>query len=260
LKPEHKKQTVELYDFLYRDTARIASYYAQLFKGNLTSSEKTNSETGSAETRVSASLKIVEGSQNATSQFNTSLKEISDPHDMRTVDVLSTLRSSAVDLAAAQQNDVVLVHGTLLLVDGLMVKLADSYFDTAIAAEKAKPRLKQDAQQIQNLKMVRVLMQKIDFPSAFLLKADNGSTVCGTLKNDGLGEPISTYYVKHGAAGMPDVFIIGLKEASSLSIKFDGISDFLSASQSIAKALSDSIFEPNAIRLTPISMFRRIVA
>jgi len=38
---EAEEQTGALYDFLYRDSNRIASYYAQLFGGRLSSFEET---------------------------------------------------------------------------------------------------------------------------------------------------------------------------------------------------------------------------
>ena len=41
---EQIEQADELYDFLYKDANRIASYYAQIFKGRLSSLEKTATE------------------------------------------------------------------------------------------------------------------------------------------------------------------------------------------------------------------------
>ena len=41
---EQDEQAVELYDFLYKDAGRIASYYAQIFSGRLSSLEETDSE------------------------------------------------------------------------------------------------------------------------------------------------------------------------------------------------------------------------
>lgn len=41
---ERDAQTDVLYDFLYRDSSRITSYYAQIFGGHLTTVQDTESE------------------------------------------------------------------------------------------------------------------------------------------------------------------------------------------------------------------------
>ena len=40
---EQDAQTDVLYDFLYRDSSRITSYYAQIFGGHLTTVQNTES-------------------------------------------------------------------------------------------------------------------------------------------------------------------------------------------------------------------------
>ena len=42
---EQEEEVVTLYDFLYRDLSRIASYYAQIFHGRLSGLEETDGET-----------------------------------------------------------------------------------------------------------------------------------------------------------------------------------------------------------------------
>jgi hypothetical protein len=47
----------ELYDFLYRDPERIASYYAQLWNGRLLSVEESVSENERLEAAIQGSIK-----------------------------------------------------------------------------------------------------------------------------------------------------------------------------------------------------------
>ncbi|MFN2456405.1 MAG: hypothetical protein ABR577_19595, partial [Pyrinomonadaceae bacterium] len=58
---ESEEQTGALYDFLYRDSNRIASYYAQVFGGRLSSVEEIDTTRDIIDTTGHATVGVVGG-------------------------------------------------------------------------------------------------------------------------------------------------------------------------------------------------------
>lgn len=81
--------------------------------------------------------------------------------------------------------------------------------------------------------------------------------MAGTIKESGMEEPISSYYFKHGTAGLADVYLVGIKETPTLSFSLPN-TQLMGAGQQAAQALSDLVFPPEAIRVTPIALFREL--
>ena len=50
-----------MYDFLYRDAGRMASYYAQIFSGRLSSLEQTDSERTSEDKGAKLNIQVASG-------------------------------------------------------------------------------------------------------------------------------------------------------------------------------------------------------
>lgn len=88
---ESDAQPGELYDFLYRDSSRINSYYAQMFGGLLSSLEQGVSKRSSVDSTVKANVAVVSGDVKSTRENQESDKRSVVPHDLTTTDVLSAL-------------------------------------------------------------------------------------------------------------------------------------------------------------------------
>jgi hypothetical protein len=89
---DHEEQPDALYDFLYRDSSRITSYYAQLFGGHLTSHEVTEGERDGSSKVLKPGLKYSEIGVSADFSTNketqSSSKRVVNPHDLITTEVL----------------------------------------------------------------------------------------------------------------------------------------------------------------------------
>lgn len=108
---EPNGQPGALYDFLYRDAGRIASYYAQLFKGRLTQLEETDSDRSEKEQRAKLSAYVASGYVNSKDEILSTSKRVVDPHDLIATDVLSDLISEGrvnSDISTA-------THGSLVI-------------------------------------------------------------------------------------------------------------------------------------------------
>lgn len=256
---EQDEQAVALYDFLYRDVSRIASYYAQIFSGRLTQLEETNSERDTKDQGAKLSVHVVSGDVKASSEIQSSTKRIIDPHDLITTDVLSYLISKgriASNVATAPHGALVLANGTLLFIDKYMLEMATVALDIA-AKSRPKPKTQQERNEARGTEILKSFLSRVSFPSAFLLRAKEGFQVAGTIKDEGMEEPISSYYFKHGTSGLLDVYIIGIKEVSSVSFTLPD-SQLLGAGQQAAQALTDLMFPDDAIMVTPIAFFRKL--
>jgi hypothetical protein len=257
---ELEGQPVGLYDFLYRDSNRITSYYAQIFGGQLSSIETSDSERSSLDTGFKGNMHIISGEQRTGSQVETGSKRIVDPHDIITTDVLSSLQEGGrlnSDLAGAPHGSLVIAHGTILFVDKILGEVGSVAVDVSIRQEQSKPHSKQDKAAIAAQRIAQQFLTKVQIPSTFLLRNSDGILVGGTIKEAGMEEPISTYYFKHGTSGLADVHVICIKEIPSTSFALPN-TQLVGAGQIFAQALSDLLFPPGAIRVTPIAIFRKL--
>lgn len=258
---EQEEQAGALYDYIYRDTNRLNSYYAQLLGGRLATSEQTLTAQESEEKAYKGNFKVAEVDTRTSKQNLESTKSILDPHDLAVNDVLNTLLESGYldgDLVNAPDGKLVIVEGCLSFIDKTILQFADMGFGMVIETEKAKPRKLVDDSAIKLWQTLQKIASKLELPSSFLLQTQDGSQVCGTIKDSGLEEPIYSYYFKHGFNGLPKVCVIGIKEeAISPSMNISG-TPLLVAGKQIAQALSNVLFPPAAKRLTPLAMFRKI--
>jgi hypothetical protein len=253
---EPEETQAELYDFLYRDAGRLASYYAQLFSGRLTSLEETDTIRDAADKGGKLSLHVISGDVKSTQENTQSQKRIIDPHDLITTDVLVNLVEGgriSRDLPGAKHGSLVMAEGTLTFADSFMLEMAVSSLDTLLG----KPKTQEERQSQAGLKWLKATLQKIEFPSAFILRTPEGHAVAGTVKNEGMEEPISTYYFRHGADGLPGVFAVGIKEVASESSELTG-PHILAATAQAARALRTVFFPAEAVMITPLAMFRKL--
>ncbi len=257
---EPDEQPAALYDFLYKDSNRIASYYAQLFGGRLSSLESSDVQRQETGRDARLDLPLVSGEITTTKEIQSEAKRIVDPHDVITTDVLSRLSTEGYlcsDIAEAAHASPVIVHGTVVFVDRHIVELAALAFDLLISEEGKKPKAQQDRSSVQFLRLLKNYLTTLPVPSAFMLVTKEGHQVVGTIKDEGMEEPISSYYFKHGTAGLADVYAIGIKETASPSVTLPD-TQLIGAGQQAAQALSDMLFPPEAFRITPVALFRRI--
>lgn len=249
-----------LYDFLYRDSSRIASYYAQIFTGLLTTLEETESERDTKDKGAKLNLQLASGDVKSGQENTRSQKRVIDPHDLLTTDVLSSLRSGGrfnEDIVGAPHGTLVLAQGTLVLVDRSMLQLAVVILEAEAANKMRAAKTPAQRAEAQTLKQIIPFMSKIDLPSGFVLRISDGLDIAGTLKDSGMEEPISTYYFKHGTAGLSSVYLVGIKETPNYSFVLPS-QQIMGASQAAAEALRNMMFPPGSTMVTPIALFREI--
>lgn len=179
---------------------------------------------------------------------------------MVTTDLLARLIQDgrvAKDIAKARPGSLVMAQGTILFVDRNILELAEPMFEAAIKQEKSKPQKTRDKAFIENFQLIGAFMSKIRLPAAFWLRVDDAVQIAGTIKELGLDEPISAFYFKYGQDGIADVYVLGVKEHQT-TLQSHPSTQFMATSQQLAEALKTLLFPPEALRVTPVAIFRKI--
>src|SRR5689334_8089391 len=257
---EQDAQTDVLYDFLYRDSSRITSYYAQIFGGKLTSLENTDTDSSTRDTGGKMDLGLLGGDLKSGKETSQSQTRTIDPHDLIATDVLVQLSSDNrlnINVSNAAHGSLVLTTGTLLLIGKTLLWCAAVVLESE--AKEAANKARSDAEKASARAQQRIIsmMRALILPSGFLLRTSDGLDVVGTLKEDGMEEPISPYYFKHGLAGLASVHLIGIKEEPSHAVSLPP-EKMIGMGQAFAKALQGLVFPSGAITVTPIALFREI--
>jgi hypothetical protein len=74
-------QPTEIYDFLYGDSDRIASYYAQIWNGRLLWVEESSTESQRTEESTKANAQLLSVESKAVSDYQLQNKRSIDMHD-----------------------------------------------------------------------------------------------------------------------------------------------------------------------------------
>jgi len=249
-----------LYDFLYKDIGRIASYYAQVFRGRLIGQEESSSDRDVQETVLKGNVAVAAGEFKSVDDIQAVTRRTIDPHDVITTDILTSLvegRFVTHDINEATHGTLVLAQGTLVFIERSMLELAAMSIDMAMQSQSGRGGSSQDRISRQTLKFIKDFLSKLVLPSAFVLRMPSGVQIAGTIKDAGMEEPISSYYFKHGAAGLAEVYMIGIKEVPSEAFSLPQ-TQLIGAGQQAAQALSNFLFPPEAIRVTPLALFRKL--
>ena len=251
---EENELPVELYDFLYKDAERIASYYAQLFQGKLLSTERTTSDKATKDRSGKLNTGVLAGDVRSTEETQETFKQVLDPHDTAVNDVLAYFRENGFlleDVENAPPGSLILAKGVLNFADGIMLRAVIS---NLTSLPPTMMGIDDNPDSTVLLALVGSMFSELSLPSVFLLETQD-TTITGTLKSSGLQEPVSSYYFKQGSSGLADVYLIGIKDhivPAGLSAR----SDLFGATQQIAEGLSNMILPQDALRVLPLAMFR----
>jgi len=241
---------VAVYDFLYRDRSRIDSFYAQIFGGRFLSLEKTQSVRKQREWKVRATIKVLSAERQGPTEISESSKEVIDPHDAATIDVLQWLSENDFivdDVEEAKQGHLVKLCGSLLLVDRLLAVATAKSLLSNIPGGKSGRGMKTGAE----------LFAQYPMPSMFTLRADSQSLYAGTLTDEGIEHVMRSHTWKFGQESMNDVHLIGILESAGQQEQA-GVAT-LDPVLNVVQTLH-AWFPPSAVRVTPIVMYRRLIS
>lgn len=251
-----EEQAAELYDFLYRDSNRLTSYYSQIFQGKLSSLEELDSDTQKVTNKGKLNIQVASGELEKTDEVLTSSKRIIDPHDLIATDVLSYLVSDQyihTDYLNAPNGSIVLIKGTLLFIDKNLIASTASIFTSMVENKMVEV---DDPNVAIGVEVLKSMLRDVPFPPLYVLETEEGIVATGTVKELGMEEPVSTHYFKYGNSGLPDVYLIGLKEIA-IEPQPSSVSEFMNGMQMVTQMLTTLLFPVTSIKTTPLALFRK---
>jgi hypothetical protein len=249
-----------LYDFLGKDIGRIASYCSQVFRGRLTGIEEASLDRDVRETLLKDTVAVASGEFKSIDDIQSTTRRTIDPHDVISTDILTSLveeRFVATNVNEAAYGTLVLAQDTLVFIERSMLELAAMTFDFAMQSQPRRGQSAQDKQSRQLIRFIKEFVSKLALPSAFALRLSSGEQIVGTIKDSGMEEPIASYYFKYGTSGLAGVYVIGIKEIPSGTFSLPN-TQLIGAGQQAAQALSELLFPSDAIRVTPLALFRKL--
>ena len=212
------------------------------------------------ETLLKGNVAVASGEFKSVGDIQSTTRRSIDPHDVITTDILASLMESRFitqNINEAPHGTLVIAQGTIVFIERSMLELAALSMDMAMQNPAGRGSAPQDRTNRQILKFVKEFLSKLVLPSAFVIRMPSGLQIAGTIKDAGMEEPISSYYFKHGAAGLAEVYIIGIKEIPSEAFSLPQ-AQLIGAGQQAAQILSNLLFPSEAIRVTPLALFRKL--
>lgn len=253
-----------LYDFLYRDPVRVASYYAQLFGGHLMAQENTSQKRTTTDKSGGLMAGIAKGDYRSSQEGTDGTKDTIAPHDTIVCDLLVRMaeQGRVGEAATARPGSIVRATGTLSLVDGSGIRAAMAGVTAMLSAQQ--PRVNREHRRAKgnnnpppnesDIAPGIAGLSQLTFPSLFLLQSSE-LMYYGTVKDVGLDEPVIAFLFKHGEQGLPGVTVLGVKEGSE---PFPSFSDesLLGPSRSIMGTVSRMMIPPDGTAITPLVIYR----
>src|SRR5262249_7262898 len=136
---EPENQTEELYDYLYRDSNRVASLYAQIFGGKLSHFERSDATRDASDTAGKATLAIVRLEGKTTKESSAGIKRTFDASYILISDVLAPITAASrfnKDIAAAPHGALIIARGTLTFIDKSMMGMTAQVYDLMLESAK----------------------------------------------------------------------------------------------------------------------------
>lgn len=256
---EVAKQPSELYDFAYRDSERIASYYAQIWNGRLLSVEQTSSEVERSEETLKGTVQVASTESKIVSDQQFQQKGTIDMHDAATVDLL--LRLAAQRAEKKEFGSIHVLSGTCFFIDRNILKYAGPAIDASMRSPLAiKPSSPKQAKEQkaarESAETIKQMLSILDMPSGFVLQVSEDRSVCGPIKDLGLDQPISSLLLRAGSYGIRNTYVVGMTEEFATGPT--SISPMADAQSQFAETMLSLLFPLNAIRMIPLAIYRNI--
>jgi len=216
-----------VYDFLYHDARRVASFLAQLGPyGQLTSLEHSRStaDSSTSTSKVTAQggvpmVAAASGELNdaATTGVGEGLKPVYDPLWLNALDLYERLDASGLlqrDPTKAGMGQFVVVTGVLSVVDMALLKqmLESPLLRTSLIAQGTKGSGKNNAAQATAMKTGLELIRVMPHLIQARLTA-NGVVYWGSIAKDGLTTDTADLYLKHGLRISGSWTLMGILDA-----------------------------------------------
>jgi hypothetical protein len=242
-----------VYDFLYTNTPKITSFYAQIFEGLLTkNSRMTSTESQEAKAKGVGYSKTY-GESRSFSAVREQMVEEVDPREIVIIDTLATLSRSAKEISEARNGELVTIRGDMFLMDKALFDLMMPNIGDFMMMDAPKNRHKEIKKMAA---LMRKLFESIRFDPIVFTSMAKGVAV-GNIREEFLSESITSFQLKHGKDGVSDVTILGIKEEGSMEISTPD-EGLINGAMDLSDVIKNLIIPEEAVLFTPLAIYREI--
>lgn len=242
-----------VYDFVYINRPKIESLYAQIFSGLLTKTTNTTSNTTKDDSAKGVGYSKTYGEKKTSSSVTDRLNSEIDPHEIITIDTLSTLSSSAKPIEEARNGDIIKINADMFLMDKALFDIMMPNLSSFMMMDAPKSEHKHIKQMANT---IRKFFESIRFDPTVFASMENGVAI-GNIKEDYLFESITSFHLKHGKDGLSNVYIIGIKEEGVMSFH-ESEESLINGAMEISEIIKNLIVPEGAYVFTPIAIYREI--
>jgi len=242
-----------VYDFIYTNTTKIHSFYAQIFHGLLTSSSKTVKTSTGDEKAKGVGYSKTHASSKSSSVESEQLTMTVDPNEIITIDTLSTLAENAKDIHTASNGDIVKIKADMFLMDKPIFDLMMpniAHFMMLNAPKSEHKEIKKIAT------LLKKMFESIRFDPIVFASMEE-SVAVGNIKEEYLSESITSFHLKHGKSGLSEVYMIGIKEEGAVSINHSD-EGLINGAMEFSDIVKNMIIPDGAYTFTPLAIYREI--
>lgn len=256
---QKEQPKVDLYDYIYKDTERLNSFYSQLFKGIVNNYTHSNSGMNLSESSGAGKLGFTNNNVSSNFKMQESNTNGSDttvsPHDYSVsllIEYLFDNNYIAPDFESAPNNSLVLLRGSINIIEKFYAENIINDYEELINKES-------DIEQTtKELSMKGISnFRRFDFDNYFIFSAQRFE-VGGFIPNEYLCDKISTISLSGGGFDTQDLNMIAIKHIPKNSLSGLPLKH-IEHQQGFNSALKGLLFGTEIkYILTPIVIFRKL--
>jgi len=257
----YPKSRTTLIDLFYQDTARLTSFYSQIFQGNLLSITKEEQASTTTENALEAGVQIVKGAKSSGATTSRRISQEFEPHDQRILLLLEELGLNVESgaLRNVPDNTLALIEGQMFVRNYTAIKealpsmlesnLLDSTLPASLFQKPGKPTKKQERLAWRSI--LSILPAGIEFE----IKTARGETAIGSLKPDCLSDDPSDLLRLWGTC-LPGTWrVLGIKNCIVQS-KITARDEMRQMVDAFADAMRAMYASPTNLAISPILIYR----
>ena len=255
----------ELKDFLYRDLARISSFFAQINRGDLLEVVKSQSETVDRRNGLEIGApNVIRGSKGTEATTSNALDSRFNPGDSKIIDLLESIMPAHEpdDIESVSNGQIIHLTGSLFIRDFSIIKTALPEIlnaDPTIFGSKNSPTKKRKHGETPEDKQMKAFLKMIPMGIDMEFISLNGITVTGILKPEYLSETPEDLMRSYGSVIPGTWHVVGIASIPDSNASSNSSSMMNQAIDSMTSVIASALYsERHSLVLTPILLYRTI--
>lgn len=248
---------VQLIDFLYKDLARIDSFYAQLFNGTLRDVTLSSNETAATATSGAVNIHFAKGSRSSTESHTNTIQKRIDPQDNKILDILRLLSLNDKHQQEIRPGHLCLLSGSIAIRDYKAIQNAMPIFFNSNEFVQLMSINKQELKKQKSL--LESLLKLIPMGMELELNTSDNKTFLGMIKPEFLVDNADDLLRTYGTVMPGEWWVLGIADKKAGPHGIFSPTKIRQTIDSLAVAIR-SMYDASDAEYTvlPIVIFRKI--